>query len=177
MADECEQAKNTLTTEVAVTADIDSGDDMKDSGAEYLRIPARSWGIPDDENVRLLMAMLFAEHDAHAKATRRAMFDLLKSGGYDLVEVDYDGYGDSGQVQAMTFFKGGTGVPADDRVAAETYLYANLPGGWEINGGCYGTARVYPASEYTAFDHTERAEHFVELRDGVPGADVPDDDR
>jgi hypothetical protein len=175
-------ADDTLTMETSVEADIDPGDEEKNSGEQSLRVPARSWGIPEDEQMRRLLAMVFAEQDADARVTRTEMFALLKTGGYDQVEVGYDGYGDSGQVQWMTFYKAGAevptdAVPEDDRAAVENYLYANLPVGWETDTGCYGTARVYPASEYTAFDYTERAERFALLRDGEPGPEVPDDDR
>ena len=47
------------------------------------RVPAMLWGIPDDENVRRLLAMIDAERQARAEVTRRAMFDRLRAGGYD----------------------------------------------------------------------------------------------
>ena len=135
-----------------------------------------------DMTLEQVRAVWLSRRQAAAEAARRMMFDTLKRGGYDQVEVDYDGHADSGQVQSMSFSKGAEKVP-DDAVpvsvkwAVEYYLYAALPGGWEIKGGSWGTARIYPASEYVAFHHVARSEEFMPFEDGEPGPEVSEEDR
>jgi hypothetical protein len=114
-------------------------------------------------------------HDALAIANRRSkelVFDALRDAGLTLVTVDFDGEGDSGQINDITAFVGDQITPlpntevdmhsADfghpeittDRKALadaiENLCYGYLEqehGGWENNDGAYG--------EFT-FDVAER---------------------
>jgi hypothetical protein len=136
----------------------------------------------DRAMVRLLMDIGRAEREARRATLRQGVFDLLNRAGFERVELDFDGYQDEGQVEGWRFFAAGGEVPAetvpfDIRFVVEQYLYASLPCGWETNGGCFGTVKFYPRSEFAYFDHTTREVTWDPFEDGTPGPEVPEEDR
>ncbi|MGD9471263.1 MAG: DUF6878 family protein [Novosphingobium sp.] len=88
---------------------------------------------------------------------KRNLFDLLEAQGVVLVTVDFDGCGDSGQIESISAFDehGEVAVPEDKLANAEdegepvkdiieTLAYDLLQsehGGWENNEGAYGEFR------------------------------------
>jgi hypothetical protein len=112
---------------------------------------------------------------------RKTLLDLLRQAGLDRVEAEYDGYGDSGQIQQVTAFKGAAEVNDEAQMAAvrdavEDYVYAKL-GNWGDAAGSYGTLRVFATSGFATFDHADRSEEWSRFEDGEPGPDVPEEDR
>ena len=114
-------------------------------------------------------------------ANKAAVFDALAAAGITMVEVTFDGAGDSGQVEAIEARIGdvasdlpdGSVVqldPAHDgsdtnrsampaRLAIETLAYRCLEethGGWENNEGAYGEFTFDVAERTIALDYNER---------------------
>lgn len=100
------------------------------------------------------------EFAAQLVPLKAALFDILESNGIVLVSVDFDGCGDSGQIEGITAFDehgevalpttgfGSPGATADASSpiadAIETLAYDLLEtehGGWENNDGAYGEFR------------------------------------
>jgi hypothetical protein len=138
--------------------------------------------VSDRTMVRLLMAIDRAEGEARRAALRPAVFDLLNRAGFERVEVEFDGYEDEGQVQGLKFFTAdgeapADAVPFDTRYVVEQYVYASLGRGWETNGGCFGTVKFFPKSEFAFFDHHTREVTWEPFEDGKPGPEVPEEDR
>ena len=104
-----------------------------------------------------------AEFAAQLVPLKAGLFDFLEANGIVLVTVDFDGCGDSGQIEGMTAFDEhgevalpatGFGAPDAAEAAAdasspiadviETLAYDLLEtehGGWENNDGAYGEFR------------------------------------
>ena len=93
--------------------------------------------------------------------------------GYDLlamrpeiaqVRVAYDGYGDQGQVEEITYLdKAGNALDIKDEdldAAIEKLVCANLPEGWEIDSGSIGTVVIDVAERKAHFDHWWRSEEY-----------------
>lgn len=109
-----------------------------------------------------LRALLTPEVDTH---NRRVLFDALRDAGISCVTVEFDGYGDSGQIERIAFLRpdnsecdspateieilsaryDGSGIDAETcpvAQAIETLAYRFLEdthGGWENNDGAEGT--------------------------------------
>jgi hypothetical protein len=121
------------------------------------------------------------EEDEDFAEAERALFELLRRGGYDRVEVGYEAK-DELNVRRVAFFKGGVEVEnkplvEELRGVAEAYLSEVLPDQWGYDEGCYGTAYLYPASGYVKVAHVELIAEYESFTLGVPGPDVPEDDR
>lgn len=91
-----------------------------------------------------------------------ALRELFAS-GTRVIEVEYSGYGDSGSVEDVRVGPGpdALGVSRFTDLGASSYwdaiadwVESNLPGGWEINEGSHGDARITLAGG----DHLERAD-------------------
>jgi hypothetical protein len=118
-----------------------------------------------------------------SKAIGRFAAALLDEAGYSAVGITYDGYGDSGDFEEVTLYKGdgegrapvaefsyrGGDPPADvgclvDWLAdiVEADLEARHPG-WEINEGSYGSAMVELGPRLRrSFEHRTRIEEYEE---------------
>jgi len=109
-----------------------------------------------------LRALLAPGVDSHNK---RVLFDALRDAGIACVSVEFDGYGDSGQIESIAFLRpdngecdgpateveirsaryDGSGIDAETCTVAqaiETIAYrllADSHGGWENNEGADGT--------------------------------------
>lgn len=121
--------------------------------------------VPFDYDVwRAEEAKRRAEFVAQLVPLKAALFDFLETNGIVLVTVDFDGCGDSGQIEGMTAFDehGEVALPecgfvapgADSEATAdasgpiegaiESLAYDLLEtehGGWENNDGAYGEFR------------------------------------
>jgi hypothetical protein len=120
------------------------------------------------------------EMHLHNKA---ALFDALAAGGVTLVEVTFDGCGDSGQIESIHVMKDRTEIdlPAGQieiaralwgqaepersrlslRDAIEQLAYDLLEqtcGGWEINEGSFGEFKFDVAARTITLDFNERIE-------------------
>lgn len=109
-----------------------------------------------------LRALLAPEVNEHNKAV---LFDALRDAGIACVAVEFDGYGDSGQIERVAFLRSDNGecegpaaqielrstrydgsgidaetVPLADAIERIAYRFlGDSHGGWENNEGAYGT--------------------------------------
>jgi hypothetical protein len=79
------------------------------------------------------------------------------------IEIEYDGCGDSGCIESITFFDGdGEEVQREDTRAAALrrtlgeYWEVVLPLGWENNDGAFGTIKLDWASQKIDIEHNDR---------------------
>jgi hypothetical protein len=113
-----------------------------------------------------------AEDPARAEAARRALFDLLRAGGYDSAEVRYESNDVDVWIDRLDLYKGdkrvGRGHSTKELVAAvEAYLDAYDPGLWSDGAGSYGFATVDVAGRSVHFEHTElHAQHSLLADEG-----------
>ena len=85
--------------------------------------------------------------------------------GVAVVSADYDGCGDSGQIENLGFYAsaeaGGSQIDVPDALGneVEELLYDLLSerhGGWDIGEGSYGHFSWSPASERMEHEHSDR---------------------
>jgi hypothetical protein len=63
--------------------------------------------------------------------------------GVEAVEVEFDGSGDEGFLTGVRYRpEPPAGIPEGLEHLVRTFVYRELPGGWEINEGSYGTVRI-----------------------------------
>jgi len=115
-------------------------------------------------------------------ANKDALFDALARAGITRVDVEFDGYGDSGQIESITVrASDAEATLPDDRIdflnpvrgladqversthtvteAIETLVYAFLQethGGWENNDGAYGEFTFDVEKRTITLDYNER---------------------
>jgi hypothetical protein len=123
-----------------------------------------------------------AEREARLPRNKQALFAVLTAAGVAHVTVDFDGYGDSGQIEDIAFKSGEENLPAhageavlqvasygqepgprtfDVRSAIELLVYELLEddhGGWELNEGSFGTFTFDVAEGAITLDYNERVE-------------------
>lgn len=126
-----------------------------------------------------------AEYQARAEearpANKTALFDALAAAGISQVVIDFDGYGDSGQIESISAYRGDETVELPpgtigylaagwdnpevevstmtvSQVAEEMAydLLAQTHGGWEINDGAYGEFTFDVATRLISLDYNER---------------------
>ena len=132
-----------------------------------------------DEKERAFKALSASLHAAN----KRIVFDALEAAGITRVLVQFDGSGDSGQIEEIDAVSGdqprdlpagkvvigcatwGTGDVRHEecsvRDAVETLAYAFLEethSGWEINEGAYGEFTFEVADRSITLDYNERIE-------------------
>ncbi|MFA8443926.1 DUF6878 family protein [Yoonia sp.] len=99
------------------------------------------------------------ERDAENKATRAALLAQLRALGVIEVTAEYEGYGDSGNVEDITLQPSGVTLPSelssqlDD--FAWAFAYQQHPG-FENNDGGYGTLTWDIAKDSIDLDHADR---------------------
>lgn len=80
------------------------------------------------------------------------------------IDVAYDGSGDSGQIESITFLDTtGQTIESEDAPladAVEEYVYSLLPGGWENNEGAFGTVHIDVAEQKAHVEHSARFEDY-----------------
>lgn len=104
-----------------------------------------------------------AEQKKKQDANKAKMVALLKKRkSIKKVVVEYDGSGDSGEVNSVTFYDKKDvehdDVPEGLEEAVSDFIYDALPGGWEINSGSFGTATIDCTTMKVHFDHNDRIE-------------------
>jgi hypothetical protein len=84
-----------------------------------------------------------AERHARAEKMGQYLMGALRFLGVDLVEVEFDGYGDEGEVQEPEFTPDPPGgLPEGLGELVGQVCGGMLPGGWEINSGSFGTVEI-----------------------------------
>lgn len=108
-------------------------------------------------------------------ATQPAVRAELLQLGVVSVIAEYDGVGDSGQIEQIRYLDGADPANAisvdeqtNERVEALLYALLNLRhGGWENNDGAYGSFNWDLASETIAHEHNQRyTDHETSLHEG-----------
>ena len=96
---------------------------------------------------------------AAAKKSLRYLAGALRFLGVQTVTAPYDGYGDDGTLEEITFAPvPPAGLPDGLREALREAFYQLLPGGWEINEGSFGTLSLDAATGEANLDHEWREE-------------------
>lgn len=76
------------------------------------------------------------------------------------IEVTYDGCGDSGQIEQLTYFDTeNQAINREDKElddVVEDYVNGLLPGGWENNDGAFGTVRIDARAQKAHVEHNDR---------------------
>jgi len=91
----------------------------------------------------------------------RALLDELAQQAVSVIEVEYDGSGDSGQVERV-IFTGPTGpveVSEQTHIVVEEYAEALLERhqpGWENDEGSFGTVRINAVERSVTLEHSTR---------------------
>lgn len=148
-----------------------------------IAVPSSSFSWTDfeaRERARLnVLAPLQAEN-------RRVLFDALATSGIALIEVSFDGLGDSGQVESITAYDAANEVKPlaatlifrvlmdDDASVAETLmpveeaierlayeLLTETHPGWENNAGAFGLFTFDVAARTIRLEHNERVEDTI----------------
>src|ERR1700681_2109266 len=84
-----------------------------------------------------------ADEQEQAREKIRRGCEVLERLGVAKVTVAYDGVGDSGSGEGVTFDPDpAAGIPEGLTNLIEDAAYAFLPGGWEINEGSFGTLEI-----------------------------------
>lgn len=117
------------------------------------------------------------EQAAKNAVALKVLFKDLRKAGVARVEVDYDGSGDSGDIQETTFFDAKDNkmeVDFDER--CNDLAYGELEthhGGWEINEGSFGKVIFDVQKGKVRFEHNERVMEstYHESEDDVDAGD------
>lgn len=124
-----------------------------------------------------------AAQTAIRPANKSALFSVLSAAGITRVDVTFDGYGDSGQIECIDAKANATDAPLPDgtvtlaiigwrdsehtertmsvREAIEHFAYdclAQTHGGWENNQGAFGTFLFDVADQSITLDYNQRFE-------------------
>ena len=115
------------------------------------------------------MARAQARHDRHKQYSDRLaeyLIPALRFLGVEFVSVEYDGYGDDGEIQDADFAPTPeAGLPEGIDSFAERACGFALPGAWEINAGSYGVWTIDVEKGKTRLDHEWRDEDDFEDED------------
>jgi len=100
-----------------------------------------------------------AKRIAAAKESLRYLAGALRLIGVKKVTAPFDGYGDEGSLNEITYDPlPSAGFPDGLQQAIERAIYDLLPGGWEINAGSFGTVTLDTATGEAEVDHEWRDE-------------------
>ena len=105
------------------------------------------------------MAKWQAERDAANRAARSELLPQLRAFGITEVIAEYEGYGDSGNVEDVSVQSAGIELPGDLRAKVEdfawVFAYHHHPG-FENNEGGYGTLTWDVTADSITLDHADR---------------------
>lgn len=105
------------------------------------------------------MAKWQAEREAANRAARGELLPLLRSLGIAQVTAEYEGYGDSGNIEDVTVQPAGIALPEELCTKlgdfAWSVAYHQHPG-FENNEGGYGTLTWDISADSIALDHADR---------------------
>ena len=114
------------------------------------------------------MAKWQAEREAANRAARGELLPLLRSLGIAQVTAEYEGYGDSGNIEDVTVQPAGIALPDDLCTKlgdfAWSVAYHQHPG-FENNEGGYGTLTWDVTADSIALDHADRHVECSHSRD------------
>lgn len=103
---------------------------------------------------------------AKSQQTLKAtLLELAKTKKVAKVHVTYDGSGDSGQIEEITFMdKGGRVILIEDSITdkLDTVICGILPGGWELDSGSLGTIDIVIKGKTVKYTH-EHNERYEEV--------------
>jgi hypothetical protein len=120
------------------------------------------------------------ERSKENAGTLQSLFKDLREAGVAIVTVEYDGSGDSGDVQDVTLedAKGNKmGVDFDERCRSATYEALECRhGGWEINEGSFGNVVFDIRNGKVRFEHNERVMEAT-LHESEDYVDAGDEDK
>jgi|APMI01.1.fsa_nt_gi hypothetical protein len=151
-----------------------TGNSEHETSAPNLTDMAKSFFVEQDE--------CFARAEAIRLANKTALFDALAATGIGRAIVTFDGCGDSGQIEDITFYIGDDVVPApatepiwivssswgsEDRPATQMTIEQALEhlaydflsqthSGWENDDGAYGAFVFNTADRSILLDHNDR---------------------
>jgi hypothetical protein len=95
-----------------------------------------------------------ARQRKESEARFRTACEVLRRLGVHTVEVEYDGIGDEGFIQKVHYQpEPSAGIPEGLQNHIEDFAYHQLPDGWEINEGSYGTMRINVRTGKADCDH------------------------
>ncbi len=104
-----------------------------------------------------------ARERKEAEADLRKACLVLARLGVETVEVDFDGPGDEGFLKGVRYRpEPPAGIPEGLEELVRNFVYRDLPGGWEINEGSYGTTRIDVSTASADTDHHWRTEEEAE---------------
>ena len=110
-------------------------------------------------NIAETMARWQAEREAANKAARGELLPQLRALGIAQVTAEYEGYGDSGNIEDVTVQPAGIALPDDlsTKVGdfAWSVAYHQHPG-FENNEGGYGTLTWDVTADSITLDHADR---------------------
>ncbi len=92
-------------------------------------------------------------------ADRKVILEILRQAGIARVEARYDGYGDSGNIEDVTFEPAGVQLAAGPLEELKDFLWAvpyELHPGFEINEGGYGEVTWDLVADRIDVSHNER---------------------
>lgn len=105
------------------------------------------------------MAKWQAEREAANKAARSELLSQLRALGIAEVIAEYEGYGDSGNVEDVTVQPAGIEVPDDLTTKLEDFAWSvayHQHPGFENNEGGYGTLTWNVTADSITLDHADR---------------------
>lgn len=102
-----------------------------------------------------------AEEREHASGKLAQVCDRLAGLHVGTVEIEYDGYGDSGAVESVTAYGAenqGIKLPCELRNELVQVAEILLPSGWENNDGAFGQFNLDVAKRRLTRQHNWRVE-------------------
>ncbi|WP_282128005.1 DUF6878 family protein [Roseobacter litoralis] len=99
------------------------------------------------------------EREAANKATRTELIVVLRGLGITEVTAEYEGYGDSGNVEDVTLQPAGIDLPDDVSNRLEDFAWSvayHQHPGFENNEGGYGTLTWDVTADSITLDHADR---------------------
>ncbi|WP_068117765.1 DUF6878 family protein [Tropicimonas marinistellae] len=105
------------------------------------------------------MAKWQAEREAVNKAARGELLPQLRALGIAEIVAEYEGYGDSGNIEDVTVQPAGIVLPNDLMTKLEDFAWSvayHQHPGFENNEGGYGTLTWDIAADSITLDHADR---------------------
>ncbi len=122
------------------------------------------------------------EHRKHARNQLKEVCQILEPLGITVIEAEYDGCGDSGAIEAITFFSNENeykgDLPKEKYKSLFSYCSEEprkvditeiideicchfIPDGWEINEGSFGILRIDIKNKSINIEHNSRYTEII----------------
>jgi len=123
--------------------------------------------MSDDNEFDRILRKIRQEETEQRKNARQVLADAcqrLTELGVTQLQIAYDGYGDSGNIESVTAFVGEEEVQLSSEIDAALQDAACnlLPLGWEIGDGSYGELIVEVAARTVTRQHSWRSTEYGE---------------